>query len=114
MTRQLARLLILALLCPMPAYAATLGEISAWCVPPDRGGQPKLCAGYLDSNLELLASPDLTDNGGRRICVPAHFDRDQIIRLMNDYLRKHPEARDMDSVDGLGAALQAQFPCRGK
>ena len=114
MIERLAVPTVLALLLPGPAMAATLGELEAWCAPPDKGGRPSLCQGYLNANLELLASPDPASNGGARACVPAQEDRARIVGLMRDYAHRHPEARGQDSVTGLGKALEGHFPCRGK
>ena len=75
MIERLAVLTALALLLPRPGSAATLGELEAWCAPPDKSGRPSLCEGYLEANLELLASPDPTSNGGVRACVPPEEDR---------------------------------------
>ena len=71
MIARAALVAILALSLPTPALAVTFGEIAAWCAPADQGGHPNLCSGYVDTELELLASPDPTMNGGTRVCVPA-------------------------------------------
>jgi hypothetical protein len=105
---------ILALSLPVSVAAATFGELEAWCAPVDQGGKPNLCSGYLDTVVELLASPDATINGGTRVCVPAGVDRGKLVTLIRDYARRHPDARDLDTVAGLGQALNGQFPCRGK
>ena len=89
---------ILALSLPTPASAVTFGEIAAWCAPADQGGHPNLCSGYVDTELELLASPDPTMNGGTRVCVPADTDRTKLVALIRDYARSHPNARDQDAV----------------
>jgi hypothetical protein len=114
MIERLAVLAALALLLPKPGSAATLGELEAWCAPPDKSGRSGLCEGYLEANLELLASPDPTINGGVRACVPPEEDRARIVGLMRDYVHRHPEIRSQDSVMGLGMALEGHFPCRGK
>ena len=114
MIKRLAVLTALALLLPRPGSAATLGELEAWCAPPDKSGRSNLCKGYLELNLELLASPDPSSNGGARACVPPEEDRARIVGLMRDYVHRHPEARSQDSVMGLGKALEGHFPCRGK
>jgi hypothetical protein len=111
-----ARLLWLAAFATMIApsvSAATFGELEAWCAPAEQGGKPNLCSGYLDSELELLASPDTDINGGTRVCVPANADRAQLVTLIRDYARRNPAARDLGTVVGLGQALKDQFPCRG-
>ena len=35
-----------------------------------------------DTELELLASPDTTINGGTRVCVPANVDRAKLVALI--------------------------------
>jgi hypothetical protein len=101
----------LAMLIAMPVSAATFGELDAWCAPGDKGGKPTLCEGYLQSEITLLASPDKSLNGGIRVCVPENEDRAQIISLLRIYALHHPPSRDLDSVTGLGLALQGRFPC---
>ena len=101
-----------AMMAATPAAAVTFGELLAWCAPADKGGRPALCEGYLESELGLLASPDPMLHGDNPACVPAGEDRRQIIGLMRDYARHHPESRDLDGVDGLGLALKGRFPCR--
>ena len=107
-------LAVLATLIAVPVSAATFGELEAWCAPADKGGKPNLCSGYLDTELELLASPDTTINGGTRVCVPANVDRAKLVALIRDYARLNPAARDLDTVVGLGQALKGHFPCRGQ
>jgi hypothetical protein len=94
-----------------PAAAASFGELDAWCAPPDQGGKPTLCQGYLASGLELLASPDKSLNDGLRACVPEE-DRGKVVSLLRAYARSHPAARSLDGVDGLGLVLKERYPCR--
>lgn len=113
----LARLIlvaVLALALPTPALAVTFGEIAAWCAPADQGGHPNLCSGYLDTELELLASPDPTMNGGTRVCVPVDADRTKLVTLIRDYAHSHPSARDQDATLGVGRSLTSEYPCHGK
>ena len=114
MIGRVALVAILALSLPVPAAAVTFGEIAAWCAPADKGGRPNLCSGYLDAEIELLASPDTTINGGTRVCVPANVDREKLMVLIRDYAHRDPAARDRDSVVGLGQALKGEFPCHGQ
>ena len=103
-------LAVLATLIAVPASAVTFGEIAAWCAPADQGGHPNLCSGYVDTELELLASPEPTMNGGTRVCVPADAERAKLVALIRDYARSHPNARDQDAVVGLGQALKRPLP----
>ena len=91
--------------------AATLGELEAWCAPPDKGGRPSLCEGYLEANLELLASPDPTSNGGARACVPPDEDRARIVGLCATMCIAIPKPA-AKKRHGLGKALEGHFPCR--
>jgi hypothetical protein len=58
-----------------PASAATFGELVQWCAPENDGGRPGLCAGYLETYIARLASPDPSLNDGVRACVPESEDR---------------------------------------
>jgi hypothetical protein len=95
-----------------PAVAATFGELDAWCAPPDQGGRPELCQGYLTAGLELLASPDKSLNEGVHVCVPKGEDRAKVVSLLRAYARSHPAAHSLDGVDGLGLVLKERYPCR--
>jgi hypothetical protein len=95
-----------------PAAAASFGELLTWCGPPDQGGRPELCHSYLDSGLELLASPDKSLNDGLRACVPKGEDRAEVVSLLWAYARAHPAAHSLDFVDGLGLVLKERYPCR--
>ena len=96
----------------MPAAAATFGEVESWCAPPDAGGRPTLCSGYLETEIQSLASTDPSMNGGVRACVPETEDRSKLRQLMRAYARDNPSSRDLPGVVGLGQALKDLYPCR--
>jgi hypothetical protein len=101
----------LGLVAPLPALAATFGELTSWCAPESSGGRPGLCTGYLETYLEALASPDQSLNDGTRACVPENADRSQINALIQSYAKQHPEAAGESGVRGLGLALGDRYPC---
>lgn len=102
----------LLLLPVMPAAAATFGEVASWCAPPDAGGRPTLCSGYLETEIQALASTDPSMNGGVRVCVPETEDRSKLRQLMRAYALDNPSSRDLRGVVGLGQALKDLYPCR--
>jgi Rap1a immunity proteins len=102
----------LLLLPVMPAAAATFGEVASWCAPPDAGGRPTLCSGYLETEIQCLASTDPSLHGGVRVCVPEIEDRNKLRQLMRAYARDNPSSRDLPGVVGLGQALKDLYPCR--
>ena len=102
----------LVLLPAVPAAAAMFGELERWCAPPDAGGQPRLCGGYLETYLQGLASTDPILNGGVRVCVPETEDRGKLVRLLRAYANENPSSRGLPGVDGLGQALKGRYPCR--
>jgi hypothetical protein len=95
-----------------PVAAATFGELEAWCAPADSGGRPALCSGYLETQLQGLASADPALNDGTRACVPEAEDRSRVIRLMRAYAREKPSSRTLPGIVGLGQALKDRYPCR--
>ena len=108
------RLTLAALSClpiAAPASAATFGELAQWCAAESDGGRPDLCAGYLETYLDGLASPDASLNDGVRTCVPESEDRAQVVALLLTYARSHPEAAGRSGVAGLGQALKDRYPC---
>jgi len=101
----------LTVLATDPAAAATFGELEAWCAPPEEGGRPALCSGYLETYLQGLASTKPSLNGGNRVCVPESEDRGELIRALRVYASKNPSSRKLPGVVGLGRALEG-YPCR--
>ena len=95
-----------------PAAAATFGEIAAWCTPPDAGGRPALCSGYLETYLQGLASADPLLNNGVRACVPETEDRGEVMRLIQAYARANPSSEALSGIAGVGEALKDRYPCR--
>jgi len=102
----------LVLLPALPAAAATFGELEAWCAPPDAGGRPRLCLGYVETFIQGLASTDPSLNDGLRACVPEGEDRAEVVRLLRAHARDDPSSRDRPGIVGLGQALQDRYPCR--
>ena len=94
-----------------PASAATFGELAQWCAPEADGGRPGLCAGYLETYLAGLGSPDPSLNDGVRACVPESEDRARIVELLLGFAQSHPEAAGEPGVAGLGQALKDRYPC---
>ena len=102
----------LLLLPVMPTAAAPFGEVESWCAPPDTGGRPTLCSGFLETEIQGLASTDPSMIGGVRTCVPETEDRGKLRQLMRAYARDNPSSRDLPGVVGLGQALKDLYPCR--
>jgi Rap1a immunity proteins len=100
------------LLPAVPAAAATFGELESWCAPPDAGGRPRLCSGYLETEIQGLASTDPSMNSGVRACVPETEDRGKLVQLLRAYARENPSSRDLPGIVGLGQALKDHYPCR--
>ena len=65
-----------------------------------QGRQANLCSGYLNTEIELLASPDTTINGGTRVCVPANVEPEKLMVLIRDYAHRDP-------AHGIGIASSA-------
>lgn len=101
----------LLLLPTAPANAATFGELEAWCAPPEAGGRPRLCSGYLETMIQGLASTDPSLNDGVRACVPEGEDRAEVVRLLHAYARDNPASRDRPAIVGLGQAVKGRYPC---
>lgn len=95
----------------VPASAATFGELVQWCAPESEDGRPGLCAGYLETYIAGLASPDASLNDGVRACVPESEDRAKVVALLQSFARSHPEAAGEPGVAGLGQALKDRYPC---
>jgi len=110
----LKHLVAVALIClsVAPVAAASFGEIAAWCTPPDAGGRPALCSGYLETYLQALASPDPSLNNGARACVPETEDRSELMLLIQAYARASPSSESLSGIAGVGEALKDRYPCR--
>ena len=101
----------LATAAPHAASAATFGELATWCAPQKEGGSQNLCTAYLDSYLQLLASPDEQLSGEHRACVPKSEPLEQIAQIARAYADRNPSSRELAAPVGLGMALQGRYPC---
>ena len=101
----------LAVAAPHAASAATFGELATWCAPPNEGGSQNLCTAYLNSYLQLLASPNEQLSGEHRACVPKSEPLEQIAQIARAYADRNPASRELAAPVGLGKALQGRYPC---
>jgi hypothetical protein len=48
--------------------------------------------------------------GGRKACIPANADMNQIVDVFRGYLKEHPEKRHLISANLAGEAFSQAFP----
>ena len=96
---------------PGVAQAATLAELVAWCGNTAERRE-RLCDTYLQTIIDGLATTDPIMNGGNRMCIPPEADRATIIGQVSAYAARTKASNDISALDGVGAALMGQFPCR--
>lgn len=68
------------------------------------------CLGYLLSVLNLQMSG--AQVGGRKACVPANANMNQIVNVFRAYMRDHPEKRHLLAASLAAEAFAMAFPCR--
>lgn len=69
-----------------------------------------VCLGYLTAILDVLSSG--APVAGKRACVPASAEEDQVVDITTGYIRAHPEIRHLAALWIVGQAFAASFPCR--
>ncbi|OKO67263.1 Rap1a/Tai family immunity protein [Bradyrhizobium sp. AS23.2] len=67
------------------------------------------CLGYLTSIANIQMSGVAI--GGRRACIPANVDMNQVVDVFRSYLRDHPERRHLLAANLAAEAFGAAFPC---
>ena len=67
------------------------------------------CLGYLTAILDVLSSGPVA---GKRACIPASVDENQVVDIATGYIRSHPEIRHLTALAIVAQAFAASFPCR--
>jgi hypothetical protein len=113
-------ILVSALSSPSGAHAAlTTGELLRWCDGPELAAQSN-CNGYFHAFLDLaeLEAKLTVEDQAIMVCVPAGISylslKSQLIILMENNVREHPELRDFPASIAVYALLGAGFPCQQK
>lgn len=78
--------------------------------PTDLAMQAGACLGYLSSIIDIQTSGGQVN--GRRACIPANADTNQIVDLFKNYVRDHPERRHLLAANLAAEAFALAFPCR--
>jgi hypothetical protein len=102
----------IALWPPIPASAATFGEVVGWCSAPRVVGDDTLCSGYVTAVLALLRSPDPVMNGGHQVCAPTENLEKTVVPLLTAWSKAHPDSLDKDVVAAMGDALADRYGCK--
>lgn len=77
---------------------------------PLGGGSGMFCLGYLTSMRNVMASG--SPLAGQRACIPAKADGNQIVDVVTNYIRSHPDTRHLPAYVLVSRAFSASFPCR--
>ena len=108
------------LACPSGARAAlTAGELLRWCDSPELTAQSD-CNGYVRALLdlgELQAKLEVEDQA-IMACLPAGVPysslKDEVILLMKNNIREHPDLANFPASVAVYALLSGGFPCQQK
>jgi hypothetical protein len=73
----------------------------------DAGGE--FCAGYITG---IADGVQLTEMGRSLVCIPASANMKQVVDIVLNDLRAHPEKRRYSAATIVGAALKESFPCQ--
>jgi Rap1a immunity proteins len=78
--------------------------------PSELAMQAGACLGYLSSIIDIQTTGGAVI--GRRACIPANADMNQIVDLFKNYVREHPERRHLLAANLAAEAFALAFPCR--
>jgi hypothetical protein len=122
--RLLALLFLLAMAAPAGA-AVTGQELLNRCTASEKSveGTAKLsgeealdamwCMGYMSGLLDGFSVGDYKVAGAKVMCAPEEgLTRTQALRIVNKWLREHPEALPKSGRRGALLALASAYPCK--
>jgi hypothetical protein len=78
-------------------------ELYAFCTKAKQTPQKATCAGFIIGVVDALT-------GTHDICLPKEIIGQQVMDIVVDYLREHPETRQNTAASEVGAALK-RFRC---
>lgn len=78
--------------------------------PNDVAMQAWACLGYVSAIVDALSGDNSIS--GKRACIPANSDTNQIVNVFRNYIREHPGAGHLLAAGLLADALTRAFPCR--
>ena len=103
----------------MPTPALATGELLRWCDSPELAAQSN-CNGYFRAFIDLaeLQAKLSVEDQTIMVCVPAGISylslRNQLIALMKNNVREHPDLGDFPASVAVYALLGGGFPCQQK
>jgi hypothetical protein len=91
--------------------------VSIWCSTNanrerigDVAMQAGSCFGYLSSIIDIQSSGNAVN--GKKACIPRNADMNQMVDLFKNYVRDHPERRQLLAANLAAEAFALAFPCR--
>lgn len=68
-----------------------------------------ICIGYVTAIMDALSSGNSVN--GFKACVPVNADMNQIVDLVKNFIRDHPEKRHLVAEGLVAEAFARAFPC---
>jgi hypothetical protein len=69
-----------------------------------------VCIGYVTAIMDALSSGNSVN--GFKACVPTNADMNQMVDIVKNFIRDHPEKRHLVATGLVAEAFAQAFPCR--
>jgi hypothetical protein len=116
----------LLLFCAWPSQAApvTSGDLLNRCssseksmnggtLSPDETMDAMWCMGYVSGLLDGFSIGDFRVAGAKAVCPPEEsLTRSEALRIINQWLREHPQDKDKSGRRSAIIALSKAYPCK--
>ena len=80
---------------------------------PDETMDAMWCMGYISGLLDGFSVGDFRVAGAKAVCPPEEsLTRSQALKIINQWLRQHPQDKDKNGRRSAILALSKAFPCR--
>lgn len=108
----LCALSMLLLGAPLPASAASGGELKRLCSGVQGSREVELCAAYVSGVVSTLKFVGQSKNTIKPIgCLPASMTGEEMIAITNRYLRENPHLLNRDGAGLVSTAFTTAYPC---
>ena len=87
-------------------------QLYAYCTSAPGSPQAMACLGYENGVTDTLQSAADVIRRANHICLPQNVSGQQVLDVVRDYFRDHPEDRHHVASDEVILALRTAFPCK--
>ena len=99
--------------CATPALAQEkpVGNLYAACQSGEETPAFALCQVFIAGFVNGIFADQMLNKRNTPICIPAHTDNKQILLVILEFMRLHPEFSALDTDGLLGAIFVHNYPC---